>query len=131
MSVGAKGASTGDNSGIYPDEILEHNICTGSNSEKYRENKIEGLSAGTYKIRLFCSTIHASVDVSRSIWKISVNGVETDFLIPTDFTPKGNLTQWLEQTVEIGANGFSILWGVISAGAFINVPLNIIEIEKL
>ena len=131
MTANTKGASTGDNSGIYPDEILEHNICTGGNSEKYRENKIEGLSAGTYKIRLFCSTIHASVDVSRSKWKISVNGVETDFLIPTDFTPKGNLTQWLEQTVEIGENGFSILWGVISAGAFINVPLNIIEIEKI
>ncbi len=131
MAATTKGASTGDNSGIYPDEILEHNICTGSKSEKYRENKIGGLSAGTYKIRLFCSTIHADVDVSRSKWKISVNGVETDFLIPTDFTPKGNLTQWLEQTVEIGEDGFSILWGVTSSGSYIWVPMNIIEIEKL
>lgn len=131
MLASTKGASTGDNSGIYPDEILEHNICTGSNSEKYRENKIEGLSAAIYKIRLFCSTIHANVDVSRSIWKVSVDGVETDFLIPVGFTPKDNLTQWLERTVEIGENGFSILWGVTSAGAFINVPLNVIEIEKI
>jgi hypothetical protein len=131
MLASTKGASTGDNSGIYPDEILEHNICTGGNSEKYRENKIEGLSAAIYKIRLFCSTIHANVDVSRSIWKVSVDGVETDFLIPVGFTPKDNLTQWLERTVEIGENGFSILWGVTSAGAFINVPLNVIEIEQV
>lgn len=131
MSPGTKGASTGDNSGIYPDEILEHNVCTGSNKEKYRNVKVEGLSAGTYKIKLLCSTINSNVDVSRSKWKISVNDVVTDFLIPTDFTPKNNLTQWLEQTVEIGENGFNIIWGITSSGSFIWVPVNIIEIEKV
>ena len=88
-----KGASTGDNSGIYPDEILEHNICTGSNSEKYREFKFEGFSAGTYKIRLFCSTIHANSSSERSRWKVNVDGVETEFSIPAGFNPNNNLTQ--------------------------------------
>lgn len=131
MMESQKGASTGNNSGIYPDEILEHNICTGGNSEKYREFKIEGLSAGTYKIRLFCSTIQASSDAARSKWKVSVGGVETDFILPTDFNPKNNLTQWLEQTVEVGENGFSIFWGITSSGSYIYVPLNIIDIEKI
>ena len=131
MMESQKGASTGNNSGIYPDEVLEHNICTGGNSEKYREFKIEGLSAGTYKIRLFCSTINAATDAARSKWKVSVSSAETVFLLPTDFNPKNNLTQWLEQTVEVGEDGFSILWGVASSGSYIYVPLNIIEIEKL
>lgn len=131
MMESQKGASTGNNSGIYPDEVLEHNICTGGNSEKYREFKIEGLSAGTYKIRLFCSTINAATDAARSKWKVSVSSAETDFLLPTDFNPKNNLTQWLEQTVEVGEDGFSILWGVASSGSYIYVPLNIIDIEKI
>jgi len=131
MMESQKGASTGNNSGIYPDEVLEHNICTGGNSEKYREFKMEGLSAGTYKIRLFCSTIQANSGAERSKWKVSVDSVETDFLLPTDFNPKNNLTQWLEQTVEVGEDGFSILWGVASSGSYIYVPLNIIDIEKI
>lgn len=131
MMESQKGASTGDNSGIYPDEILEHNICTGSNSEKYREFKFEGFSAGTYKIRLFCSTIHANSSSERSRWKVNVDGVETEFSIPTGFNPNNNLTQWLEQTVEVGENGFSIFWGVNSSGSYIYVPLNIIDIEKI
>lgn len=131
MMESQKGASTGNNSGIYPDEILEHNICTGSNSEKYREFKFEGFSAGTYKIRLFCSTIRANSSSERSRWKVNVDGVETEFPIPTGFNTNNNLTQWLEQTVEVGENGFSIFWGVNSSGSYIYVPLNIIDIEKI
>lgn len=62
--------------------------------------------------------------------EVNVDGVETEFSIPTGFNPNNNLTQWLEQTVEIGENGFSILWGVASSGSYIYVPLNIIDIEK-
>ncbi|MEQ3235756.1 hypothetical protein [Bacteroides cellulosilyticus] len=131
MAESTKGASTGDNSGIYPDEILERNVCTASGSEKYRENKIEGIAPGNYKVRIFCSTIHSSVNVSKSTWKLSVDGTETEFTKPEGFTPKDNLTTWLEQTITIGENGFSILWGVNSSTSYIFVPLNIIEIEKL
>lgn len=131
MAESTKGASTGDNSGIYPDEILERNTCTASGSEKYRENKIEGIAPGNYKVRIFCSTIHSSVNVSKSTWKLSVDGTETEFTKPEGFTPKDNLTTWLEQTITIGENGFSILWGVNSSTSYIFVPLNIIEIEKL
>ena len=131
MAESTKGASTGDNSGIYPDEILERNVCTASGSEKYRENKIEGIAPGNYKVRIFCSTIHSSVNVSKSTWKLSVDGTETVFTTPDGFTPKDNLTTWLEQTITIGENGFSILWGINSSTSYIFVPLNIIEIEKL
>ena len=131
MTANTEGASTGDNSGIYPDEILEHNVCTGGNSEKYRENKIQGLDAGTYKVRIFCSTVSSSVSTIKSTWKLSVDGTETVFTTPDGFTPKDNLTTWLEQTITIGENGFSILWGVNSSTSYIFVPLNIIEIEKV
>lgn len=53
------------------------------------------------------------------------------FTTPDGFTPKDNLTVWLEQTITVGDNGFSILWGVNSSTSYIQVPLNIIEIEKL
>lgn len=131
MAAGTKGASTGDNSGIYADEILEHNVCTVSNAEKYRENKIEGLVAGTYKVRIFCSTISANINIEKSSWKLSVGGSESDFIRPENFTPKDNLTNWLEQTIEVGEDGFSIIWGVTAAGGYVCVPFNIIEIEKV
>ena len=131
MQDSTKGASTGDNSGIYPDEILERNVCTASGSAKYRENKIEGIAPGNYKVRILCSTISSSVNVSKSTWKLSVDGIETVFTTPDGFTPKDNLTVWLEQTITVGDNGFSILWGVNSSTSYIQVPLNIIEIEKL
>ena len=68
MSDNNKGLTTGDNSGIYPDEILERNICTSANTEKYREYKID-IPAGTYKVRLFCSTI-SRADADRSTYKL-------------------------------------------------------------
>lgn len=127
-----KGASTGNNSGIYPDSVMEHNICVGGNgsTENYREDKIV-IPSGTYKIRLFCSTITGSVAASRSAWKLSVGGVVTEFVLPEGFTPANNLNDWLEQTIDVGEEGFSIIWGVKSSGAYIQVPLNIIEIEEI
>lgn len=131
MASSTKGASTGDNSGVYPDEVLEHNICTSGNSKKYRNRKIV-IPAGTYKVRIFCSTIHSTgSDASRDVWKLSVGDVETEFVKPEGFVPKDNLTVWLEQTIEVGEDGFNILWGISSSGSYIQVPLNIIEIEKL
>lgn len=131
MTANTRGASTGNNSGVYPDEVLEHNICTSGNSEKYRNRKIV-IPAGTYKVRIFCSTIHSTgSDASRDVWKLSVRDVETEFVKPEGFVPKDNLTVWLEQTITVGEEGFNILWGISSAGAYIQVPLNIIEIEKL
>ncbi len=132
MSETTKGVSTGNNSGIYLDSVIEHNICSGGNgnTDAYRENKIV-IPPGTYKIRIFCSTITSSVATSRSAWKLSVGGVVTEFVPPEGFTPYNNLNDWLEQTIDVGEDGFSIIWGVKSSGAYIQVPLNIIEIEKI
>lgn len=131
MLTGTKGASTGTDSGIYPDEILEHNVCTGGNKENWREIKFTGLASGTYRIKLFCSTIFNNADIVRSIWKLSVGGTDTEFVKPEGYTSKNNLTEWLEQTVEVGEDGFSIIWGVLSSGSYVYVPLNVIEIEEI
>lgn len=128
MSDNNKGLTTGDNSGIYPDEILERNICTSANTEKYREYKID-IPAGTYKVRLFCSTI-SRADADRSTYKLSVGGTETLFEKPAGFVLNSNLSTWLEQTITVGNDGFNILFGVNSSGAYIAVPLNIIEVQE-
>lgn len=129
MVSGTKGASTGSDSGIYPDDILEHNVCTGGNKENWREIKFTGLAPGTYQVRLFCSTISNNADAERSAWKLSAGGTDTEFVKPEGYTSKNNLTEWLEQTVEVGEDGFSIIWGVLSSGSYVHVPLNVIEIE--
>ena len=46
------------------------------------------------------------------------------------FVLNSNLSTWLEQTITVGNDGFNILFGVNSSGAYIAVPLNIIEVQE-
>lgn len=126
---GEFGMITGDDSGIYPDEILKHNICyTGTIGT--RDMHIE-VPAGTYKVRLFVSRT-GSCPPERVIYKIISGATEQEFIRPADYAIQYNLTQWQETTISVeGNNGFDIEWGIIVEGSYLYVPINIISIERI
>lgn len=130
MVAETAGAITGDDSGMFPDAILQHNIAKGGNVEQYRNHHFS-YPAGTYKIKLFCSTIFSREGTERSAYKISIDGIITDFPKPAGYTTQNNLSDWLELIVTIGENGFDLFWGPNSEGSYIHVPLNIISIEQV
>lgn len=136
MSETSKGASTGNDSGMYPDEFLEHNTVLSSNSTAYRSCLIR-VPAGRYRIRLFCSTIFIRESTPKmSIQLIIGEGeseVVTTVVIPENYTVINNLSEWLEQEITVPASGeFKLNWGIKDAGGTYYVcPLNLVEIEEL
>ena len=136
MSETSKGASTGNDSGMYPDEILEHNTVLASNSTAYRSCLIR-IPAGRYRIRLFCSTIFIRESTPKmSIQLIIGEGeaeVVTTVVIPENYTVINNLSEWLEQEITVPASGeFKLNWGIKDAGGtYYACPLNLVEIEEL
>lgn len=142
MSAIYKGAITGNNSFTYPDEIMEHNIYCGGNKAgiySYREAKIT-LPPGVYAIKLFCSTIFKTI--SRPYLKYQLvtagygteNEVTKDFVLPDSFDVINNTSEWLEETMTVGAEGVVYLrFGLYSetSYSYTIAPLNILEIKEV
>ena len=129
----SKGATTGDNSGIYPDEIMERNIIVSTSSTAFRDCTIN-LPAGRYNIRLFCSSIAVRDPIAYMKIRLIVNETTIDVPIPSGYTSKDNLMGWLEQEITVPISGsFRLLWGIENASesVYFACPLNIIEIEEL
>ena len=136
-SGGMPGATTGDDSGIYPDAVLEKNVLimrTGTEEDftTYCEALISGLSAGKYKIRLYnnLKSIDASL-TSTAKYQIVVGDIATDFTFPADYDIRNNLTQWIEKEVTVD-DSFLLRWGRMEGKTGTHrYPVNIIEIEKI
>lgn len=128
------GAITGDNSGIYPDEVLRCNIAPGGNATTYKELYFT-IPAKRYRIRMLANTIYTK-DVTPALRYLYVKGGGTDAEAITTFTlPQGgvinNISNWMELEVDVPADGFSIRWGLENPSAWSVFPLNIIEIEEV
>lgn len=136
-SGGMPGATTGDDSGIYPDAVLEKNVLimrTGTEEDftTYCEALISGLSAGKYKIRLYnnLKSIDASL-TSTAKYQIVVGDIATDFTFPAGYDIRNNLTQWIEKEVTVD-DSFLLRWGRMEGKTGTHrYPVNIIEIEKI
>lgn len=135
MQESSKGAVTGDGGGFYPDDILKNNVVVSSNSTAVRSCLIK-VSPGTYRIRIYCSTVYDRESVTfMSIQLVTGDGdgaIVHDVAIPEGYTPKNNLTEWLEAQVEVPASGVTLNWGIKdSGGAYYVCPLNIVEMTRL
>lgn len=136
-SGGMPGATTGDDSGIYPDAVLEKNVLimrTGTEEDftTYCEALISGLSAGKYKIRLYNNLKSTDASLtSTAKYQIVVGNVATDFTFPSGYDIRNNLEQWLELEVEV-EDSFLLRWGRMEGKAGTHrYPLNMIEIEEV
>jgi hypothetical protein len=129
------GATTGDDSGMYPDSVLEKYVRYNGfpqNTYGHRTASIH-LSPGTYRLRLFCS-LNSTYKNSTEFMKVQtvVDGVANVFELPDGYDVIGNLTRWLEQEITVPESGmFELQWGMENATkGWMEVPLNIIEIEE-
>lgn len=126
------GVTTGDNSGPYPDVVLEKYVRYNGNPIGFgcRDAKIS-IPPGRYKIRLFCSITNARQSLGFVRIQVVVGGEEKRFET-TGFSPLNNADVWLEQTVTIPGSGeFSLQWGLDTPNSYIPMPLNIIEIIEI
>lgn len=129
------GATTGDDSGIYPDIVMEKYVRYNGfpqNTYGHRTASIH-LPPGTYRLRLFCS-LNSNYKNSTEFMKVQtvVDGVANMFELPEGYDVIGNLTQWLEQEITVPESGvFELQWGMENATkGWMEVPLNMIEIEE-
>lgn len=136
-SGGMSGAITGDDSGVYPDAVLEKNVLimrTGTEEDftTYCEALISGLLPGRYKIRLYNSLKSTDTSLTATAkYQIVVGDTATDFTFPEGYDIRNNLTQWIEQEVTVD-NSFLLRWGRREGGIGTHrYPVNIIEIEKI
>lgn len=131
----AKGATTGDDSGIYPDEIMEKAalVRAGFNTEWTYEEAALTLPAGRYKIRLFNSTIATLATTTNFCqYQIVTGDAITEFEKSSGYDVRNNLTQWLEQEITVNENIIPKLrFGVLPVNTWSFCPLNIIEIEEV
>lgn len=126
------GVTTGDNSGRYPDVVLEKFVRYQSSPTGfgYRDAKIS-IAPGNYKIRLFCSTTNVPDPSKYMKIRTVVDGVD-NFFSTTGFTPLNNADVWLEQNITVGESGeFSLQWGLDTPVGWNAMPLNIIEIIEI
>lgn len=133
MVEGSKGAITGDNSGIYPDEILERNIIVTTSSTAFRDCTVN-IAPGRYNLRFFCSSITARDPAAYMKIRLVIDENTTEVSIPSGYTSKNNLTDWLEQEITVPVSGnFRLLWGIedVAESGYFACPLNIVEIEEI
>ncbi|RGX82241.1 hypothetical protein DXA61_22250, partial [Bacteroides intestinalis] len=133
LTLDFPGATTGDNSGIYPDEILERNIIVTTSSTAFRDCTIN-IAPGRYNLRFFCSSIATRDPAAYMKIRLVVDETTIDVPIPAGYTSKENLTDWLEQEITVPASGsFRLLWGIedVAESGYFACPLNIVEIEVL
>lgn len=126
-----KGCATGDDSGIYPDIILEHNVITGGSTADYAYRDIHiSIPAGTYKVRLLCNTIFNRYAKGKFKYQLVSGGIEYPYEISDTYTFVNNVQEFIEQTIVVTDEGFNVQWGpVTTGGTYMIIPLNIIEIE--
>lgn len=130
------GQVTGDDSGIFPDDVLLRAVRYNGNPTNtygYRRAQIT-LDPGHYNLRLFMSLNKTQKDGSKFL-KIQtiIDDVATDFTIPEDYSLSGNLTRWLEQEIHITESGkFELRFGFenVTIG-WVPCPLNVMEIEEI
>lgn len=130
------GATTGDDSGMYPDSVLEKYARYNGfpqNTYGHRTASVH-LPPGTYRLRLFCS-LNSTYKNSTEFMKVQtvVDGVANVFELPDGYDVIGNLTRWLEQEITVPESGtFELQWGMENATkGWMEVPLNIMEIEEM
>ena len=128
------GYVTGDDSGIYPDEIIKHLAYTGGNENyyTYRTASIE-IEPGTYRISLYMSLKEGARQVNELKVQLISNEQIIDVPIPANFDLVGNKDTWLTQDIQVSSTGnFKIKWGKKSSNSsWIMAPLNVIRIEEL
>ena len=132
-SASYKGYVQGDNSGVYPDEVMEKNLVSGGNKDEYfpRNLQIE-IPAGRYKVRLLCNTIYNRYDKNKFKYQLVVGGTEYPYAISDTYTFVNNMQEFIEQTIDIPEGGFNLQWGSCNAGGtFMVIPINVIEIEQI
>lgn len=132
MVESSKGATTGNNSGFYPDEILERNIIVTTSSTAFRDCTVN-ITPGRYILRFFCSSITARDPAAYMKIRLITGDLTIDVPIPTGYTPKDNLTNWLEQEIAVPSTGsFRLLWGIenVAEAGYFACPLNLVEIEE-
>lgn len=136
-SGGMPGATTGDDSGIYPDAVIEKNVLimrTGTEEDftTYCEALIGGLSAGKYRIRLYNSLKSTDASLtSTAKYQVVVGNIAADFTFSSDYDIRNNLEQWIEREIEV-EDSFLLRWGRMEGKTGTHrYPLNIIEIEKI
>ena len=130
------GYITGDDSGIYPDNIIKHNARFNGNPTNgygYR-SVIIALSPGNYKLSLYMAYNSGNKDGSKFM-KVQtvVDGVVDDFVIPEGYSYIDNSSTWLEKNITITELGqFELRWGIENSNiGWVAVPLNIIRIEEI
>lgn len=130
------GQVTGDDSGIFPDDVLLRAIrYNGNPTNTYGYRRVQiTLDPGHYNLRLFMSLNKTQKDGSKFL-KIQtiIDDVTTDFTIPEDYSLSGNLTRWLEQEIHITESGkFELRFGFenVTIG-WVPCPLNVMEIEEI
>lgn len=127
-----KGAVTGDDSGLFPDAILEKNIIVRTNqaSPSGREFHVT-VPAGQYKIRILCNTIDAGYSNARASYQVIIGETVHKFPISDAYTATNNMSDYLELSLDIPEGGFNIQWGTATAGGWITIPLNVLEVEEV
>lgn len=130
-----QGAVTGTDSGTYPDIYLEKNAFVmkyGGVASMYF--KISGLATGSYKIRLFNSTVSNNGKVMpQALYEIITSGFGTGAEIsqeitqPSGYTYINNISQWIEGPVSVNGDLY-IRVTTKNFPATVVSPLNIIEL---
>lgn len=87
-SAACLGHITGDNSGVYPDDVLYYNVQTNVRATEYVQADhaliLSGLKVGTYKVKLFVNGVHSLTstmecmyDVQGDVWSAADKGLES------------------------------------------------------
>ena len=118
------GNSTGDNSGVLPDEILVKNVYKGNSTEL--AGMTFSLPAGTYKFGLFINTI-IKMNPSKATYSLEHAGVTNNFAMKTSYLDNFNSLE--ELTLDVSGDVKFTMSTTDTANALLVV--NAIIIEKI
>ena len=125
-NTGKRGSITGNDSGIYPDKylaVMASPWLVSGDELPTMTLSITNLTPGTYKVKIFASTVYSAV--SAATIRYAVNGVVTEK--PGSFC-LNNLSNYIEFE-NIVSDG---ILTIISTADLSNLsPVNIIEIEEV
>lgn len=122
-----QGNVTGDNSGVYPDEVLKRNIFRATTLADFSHLDFS-LPSGKYKISLFINTKQTiPLGPEDVVYEIESSGVTQRFETKSSYVD--NFNDLSSITIDIVDKAVFKLWGVNPKS--LTPMLNAIEIEKI